>query len=137
MADCFDVKTRSAVMRAVKSSGNASTELRLISLFKEKSIKGWRRNYKVAGSPDFVFPKKRVAVFADGCFWHGHDCRNTKPSANKRYWQNKIQRNMARDRRNNSILRRMGWNVVRLWECEINKNRYTKKLNRLRGLLSE
>ena len=76
-------------MRQVKSQKNKSTELRLIQVFKEQHITGWRRNYRVKGHPDFVFPKQRVAVFVDGCFWHGHDCRNTRPSDNQEYWQKK------------------------------------------------
>ena len=63
-------------MRNVKSKRNQSTEMRLIAFFKANGIKGWRRNYPITGKPDFVFPKLKTAIFADGCFWHGHDCRN-------------------------------------------------------------
>ena len=83
MADTFDKNKRSAIMKSVKSSGNKSTELRLIAFFKANNIKGWRRKYPVKGHPDFVFVDKRIAVFVDGCFWHGHDCRNTKPKQNE------------------------------------------------------
>jgi DNA mismatch endonuclease, patch repair protein len=68
MADNFTKEVRSNIMRAVKSKGNKSTEKKLIDLFKEKKLKGWRRNYPIFGKPDFVFPKRKVAVFADGCF---------------------------------------------------------------------
>lgn len=67
MSDVFDKVTRSAVMSKVRSKGNKSTEMRLIELFDERGIKGWRRNYPVKGHPDFVFPKRRIAVFVDGC----------------------------------------------------------------------
>ena len=73
MADVFDAEKRSDIMRQVKSKKNKSTELRLIEIFKQNGITGWRRNYPVKGHPDFVFPKKKIAVFVDGCFWHGHD----------------------------------------------------------------
>ena len=73
MNDTFTKKKRSQIMKAVKSKGNISTEIKLIKLFKEKKIKGWRRNYKLFGNPDFVFPKSKIALFADGCFWHGHN----------------------------------------------------------------
>ena len=77
MADIFNNKKRSEIMRKVKSQKNKSTELRLIDILKQNGITGWKRKYPVTGHPDFVFLKEKVAVFVDGCFWHGHDCRNT------------------------------------------------------------
>ncbi len=126
MADTFSKKQRSAIMRAVKSKGNQSTEIKLMALLKARHITGWRRNYKILGRPDFVFPQKRVALFADGCFWHGHTCRNVTPSDNAAYWQNKIARNRARDRTITRALTRQGWRVVRLWECQIQKGKLQK-----------
>jgi DNA mismatch endonuclease (patch repair protein) len=124
MADVFDKEKRSEIMRAVKSSKNKSTEEKLIAYFKENKITGWRRNYKVYGKPDFVLPDLRIAIFVDGCFWHGHNCRNTHPEQNKEYWQRKIGRNMARDKEVTDHLERLGWNVIRIWECEfLKKNR--------------
>ncbi len=80
--DVFDSEKRSDTMRHVKSSGNRTTEGRMIGFFKTHNIKGWQRNYKVYGKPDFVFRKQKTAMFLDGCFWHGHDCRNTRPAQN-------------------------------------------------------
>ena len=119
MVDNVSKEKRSEIMRAVKSHGNLSTELRLIQIFKKFGIKGWRRKYKLVGHPDFVFPKERIAVFADGCFWHGHGCRNIKPRTHAEYWQQKIQRNKERDTNITKLLQEKGWQVVRLWECEI------------------
>ncbi|MDE5832331.1 MAG: very short patch repair endonuclease [Desulfovibrio sp.] len=119
MADIVSASERSRVMSLVRSRGNKSTELRLIALFREMGLKGWRRNYPVNGKPDFVFLKKRVAVFADGCFWHGHSCRNLKPASNTEYWTRKINRNMERDREVEAIFVARGWRVVRIWECEL------------------
>jgi len=116
-------------MSAVRSRGNKSTELRLVEIFKEFGIKGWRRNYKLLGNPDFVFPKRRVAAFSDGCFWHGHDCRNIKPQDNAEYWEKKIQRNIIRDKLVTKTLKQKGWRVLRVWECEIKKSQLPKKLN--------
>ncbi|NLO57939.1 MAG: hypothetical protein GX110_04270 [Synergistaceae bacterium] len=76
MSDIFGKDERSEIMRKVRSKGNRSTELRIMKLFKNNEIKGWRRNYDIVGHPDFVFLKKKVAIFVDGCFWHGHNCRN-------------------------------------------------------------
>lgn len=123
MADVFNKEKRSEIMRAVKSSKNKSTEEKLIAYFKEFKIIGWRRNYRVYGKPDFVFPKLRIAIFADGCFWHGHSCRNTHPEQNKEYWQSKITHNMARDADVKKHLEKLGWNVIRIWECELTKKK--------------
>jgi DNA mismatch endonuclease (patch repair protein) len=109
-------------MRTVKSRGNKSTELKLIEIFKKSKIKGWRRNSKIFGKPDFIFPQGKIALFVDGCFWHGHDCRNTKPSDNADYWRKKIERNKRRDELVNETLTEKGWKVLRIWECQVKKN---------------
>ena len=131
MADVFDKRQRSQIMQKVKSRGNKSTELKLISVFRENNISGWRRNYKVKGHPDFVFLEKKIAVFVDGCFWHGHDCRNTTPSDNKEYWDRKRQRNIQHDREVTAIFEARGWTVIRIWECELKKRVAEERLQRL------
>lgn len=129
MTDTFSKTQRAEIMRAVKSKGNKSTEVKLIGIFKSLHMTGWRRNYKLIGHPDFVFPGKRVALFADGCFWHGHGCRNVTPSDNAEYWKRKIERNKKRDRAANNELVQKGWKVVRLWECEIKKGDVRKLIS--------
>ncbi len=131
MTDTFSQKERSRIMRAVKSKGNKSTEIKLIAMFKERRMTGWRRGYPLPGKPDFVFPKARAAVFADGCFWHGHNCRNTRPSANREYWEAKIARNRARDRKVRRKLRAMGWHVFGIWECKIKRSKLPMRLSEL------
>lgn len=126
MPDTFSDQDRSNIMRAVKSRGNKSTEVRLIKIFKARKITGWRRGVKIVGHPDFVFPKLRVAVFADGCFWHGHNCRNVTPRDNFDYWQKKIERNKKRDKTVTKTLAQKGWQVVRIWECDIKKQKIAK-----------
>lgn len=126
MADVFSQNQRSEIMRAVKSRRNKSTELKLIEIFKIRGISGWRRNYRLFGNPDFVFPRKRLAIFVDGCFWHGHDCRNTKPANNAAYWRKKIERNIKRDSLVAQTLTEKGWRVIRIWECQIKKNNLPK-----------
>ena len=79
--------------------------MKLISVFSANGISGWRRNYPVKGHPDFVFLKEKIAVFVDGCFWHGHDCRNTKPADNKEYWDKKRERNMRHDKEVTALFR--------------------------------
>lgn len=128
MADTFSKEVRSNIMRTVKSKGNKSTEGKLIKLFKEKQLKGWRRNYPIFGKPDFVFPKNKVAVFADGCFWHGHNCRNISPKSNIEYWKKKIARNKKRDKEVNKTLKEKGWAIFRIYECKIKRSFLPQKL---------
>ena len=133
--DVFTKEQRSKVMRSVKSSSNKSTEMELIRLFKANHIKGWRRNYKVFGRPDFVFIKTKLAIFVDGCFWHGHNCRNITPSSNKEYWQKKINKNKERDRNVNSHLSKQGWHVERIWECSL-KKQSSEVIGKIKRLIS-
>lgn len=117
--DVVSKQLRSKIMRSVKSQNNRTTELRLIEIFKLNSIVGWRRNYRLFGKPDFAFPQRHLAVFVDGCFWHGHNCRGLPPKDNYEYWQLKFQRNRERDNLVNERLKKKGWTVFRLWECEL------------------
>ena len=121
MADIFSANKRSEIMSKVRSKGNKSTELKLIQYFHDEGIHGWRRNYKVKGHPDFVFLQQRVAVFVDGCFWHGHDCRNTCPANNQDYWEKKRKRNIDHDKEISEMFKKRGWIVIRIWECELLK----------------
>ena len=123
MADTFSKEERSSIMRKVMGKGNKSTEKKLIDIFKVYGIKGWRCNYPVKGKPDFVFPKLKIAVFADGCFWHGHHCRNIVPKQNAEYWDQKRQRNINRDNQVNKLFIERGWTVLRFWECDIKKGK--------------
>ena len=124
MADIFEKEKRSKIMSAVHSKQNKSTEMKLIKIFKENGIVGWRLNYKVKGHPDFVFPDKKIAIFVDGCFWHGHDCRNTRPADNAEYWQKKRERNMRHDKEITTLFENRGWTVIRIWECELKKKNF-------------
>ena len=128
MADIFDKAKRSEIMKKVRSKNNKSTELKLIQIFKENNIHGWRRNYKVKGHPDFVFLNKKIAIFVDGCFWHGHDCRNTKPKDKQEYWDKKRERNMKHDKEITEYFENRGWTVIRIWECELKNKKALEKL---------
>jgi DNA mismatch endonuclease (patch repair protein) len=90
MTDVFSRKQRSQVMAAVRSRGNRATELKLILIFRVNGITGWRRNQRLPGKPDFVFRKERLAVFVDGCFWHGCPKHGELPAANRQYWCLKV-----------------------------------------------
>lgn len=132
MADVFEKSKRSDIMKKVRSKNNRSTELRLLDIFNQYGIKGWKRNYKVKGHPDFVFLSRRIAVFVDGCFWHGHDCRNTRPADNQEYWSKKRECNMKHDLEVTALFENRGWRVLRIWECELRKKKESCLLERLK-----
>lgn len=147
MPDVFSKRKRSEVMARIRSRGNRDTELALAKILRAHGVSGWRRHFQIRISvfgfrifkvkPDFVFPKQRVAVFVDGCFWHG--CPRHSPltrwlrkssmpvragsrrgagagRTGKEFWRQKLADNRARDRAVNRALRRAGWCVVRVWE---------------------
>jgi DNA mismatch endonuclease (patch repair protein) len=116
----FGGLSRGQLMSRVRSTGNETTEKRLAALLGIARLTGWRRNQSLPGHPDFAWPKAKVAVFVDGCFWHGHDCgKNVFPKTNPKEWRDKIRKNQARDRRVTNCLRRQSWRVTRIWECEL------------------
>ena len=116
--DVFSPTKRSEVMSRIRSSGNKETELALIAFLREAGIVGWRRNVAIYGKPDFVFRQFKLAVFVDGCFWHGCPDHGSKPKNNAAWWARKFEQNRARDRRVQRHLETGGWTVVRVWEHE-------------------
>jgi DNA mismatch endonuclease, patch repair protein len=84
-------------------------------------IKGWRRRIKLFGNPDFVWRTKRLALFIDGCFWHGCPIHGHIPASRTDYWTAKLVRNHIRDRLVTKKLRERGWVVVRIWECSLRR----------------
>jgi DNA mismatch endonuclease Vsr len=111
---------RSRNMRAIKASSNATTELRLRAHLIRSGIGGWKiREKQILGKPDFYFANERLAVFVDGCFWHGCPKCGHTPKTNRRYWHEKLARNKKRDTRIKRILQSNGIRVLRLWECQL------------------
>lgn len=135
MADIFTKRKRSAVMAAVRSRGNAATELRLIAIFRAHNITGWRRHRPVFGHPDFVFPALKLAVFVDGCFWHGCPIHGTRPKQNAAFWKKKFAANRTRDRLVTRTLRARGWRVIRIWEHALRRKHERRLLTRLHRAL--
>src|SRR5438093_11817179 len=115
MPDVFTQAKRSAVMSRIRGTGNKDTELRLVAIFRTHRITGWRRRHKLAGKPDFVFPRERLVIFVDGCFWHKCPIHATWPKQNAEFWRAKILGNQRRDRSVNRILKKSGWAVLRIW----------------------
>ena len=132
MTDVFTKQKRSEVMSRIRSAGNKKTELALIALFRRNHIIGWRRHQKVFGKPDFVFRPQRLAVFVDGCFWHGCPRHSTMPANNREFWKKKLEANKARDHEVTRTLRKGGWKVLRIWEHELLPQNEKRLLARLR-----
>ncbi len=133
--DTVSSQERSRIMSKVKSYGNKSTEIKLMKIFRLYELKGWKRNYPLYGKPDFVFPKSRLAIFVDGCFWHGCPQHCRIPESNKEYWLKKINNNKRRDRRVTKDLRNKNWIVIRIWEHELVKKQYRRKINKIKSVL--
>lgn len=121
MSDKFSKEKRSQIMASIHSKNTRSTERRLRASLASAKISGWRMNAKdLAGKPDFVFDEKKVAIFVDGCFWHGCKCKRLSKT-HRSFWKNKIETNIARDKRVSNELRRQGWKVLRIKEHELKK----------------
>ncbi len=141
MPDVFTKKKRSEVMSKIRSRGNKETEIVLAKLFRKNKITGWRRQVQIITSPrrgervkvrpDFIFPKLKLAVFVDGCFWHGCPKHSNLPRNNRAFWQKKFATNKARDRLVNRTLRKSGWRVVRIWGHELGRERFLDRMNRI------
>lgn len=138
MADVFPRHKRSEIMSRVRGSGNLATELCLINIFHEFCVVGWRRNQKLFGKPDFVFRDERLAIFVDGCFWHGCKAHRSIPKSNVDFWTAKITRNIRRDAVVRKTLNVDGWSVLRIWQHDLRcpdrvGRRVCRTLNRLRA----
>ena len=132
--DKFSREVRSRVMSAVRGRGNKSTELRAVALFRKHGITGWRRHLPLIGRPDFAFRDAKVAVFIDGCFWHGCARCYRAPKSSAEFWRAKITRNRRRDAFVARALKEKGWRVVRVKECQLKKpTRFLCRISRLLG----
>jgi DNA mismatch endonuclease (patch repair protein) len=162
MPDVFSKKKRSEVMSRIRSRGNKQTEVALARLLRRHKITGWRRHLKIrvtsdlwrvtrkqrvqdlspvtrhsslAVRPDFVFRRTKLAVFVDGCFWHGCPRHGTKPKGNASFWLKKISGNQARDLLVNRALRRANWRVLRIWEHDLARKKEAHLTRRLERAL--
>jgi DNA mismatch endonuclease (patch repair protein) len=115
-----DPETRSRIMRAVKGK-NTTPELVVRRLVFGSGYRYRLHRKDLPGKPDLVFPRLRKIIFVHGCFWHAHTCaRGARiPQNNRQYWVQKIQRNAVRDRKNRAALKKLGWEVHIIWECEL------------------
>ena len=98
MTDIYSKEKRSWLMGRVRSTGNKSTEEKLIAILKQNHLTGWRRKYSLFGNPDIVFPSGKIVIFVDGCFWHGCPKHGEIPESNRDFWVKKIDANKKRDK---------------------------------------
>jgi DNA mismatch endonuclease, patch repair protein len=135
VADVFSQEKRSHVMGRIRSTGNKETEIKLIQIMRRAEIIGWRRRVLLPGRPDFVFRKQRVALFVDGCFWHGCPIHGRQPKSNVDYWARKLERNRNRDREVSIKLKMLGWTVIRIWHHELSASQQKRCIAKLRRVL--
>jgi DNA mismatch endonuclease (patch repair protein) len=108
---------RSRTMKAIKAKNNSTTEARLRFALVSRGIRGWKMHVGVQeGRPDFFFPEQKVAIFVDGCFWHGCPDHGHIPSNNRAFWKAKIESNTKRDRATRDSLSSIDIRVLRFWE---------------------
>jgi DNA mismatch endonuclease, patch repair protein len=129
--DTVRKEVRSKIMAAVRSQGNRTTEVAFGQLLWAIGLRGYRKHWPVPGKPDFAWPGRKIAVFVDGCFWHGCTKCRSLPTSNVEFWKNKIETNRRRDRRVTRLLRRQGWKVVRIWECGVKRGSSVRRIAKL------
>lgn len=119
-------------MSRVRAQGNLKTELALVMLLRQHRITGWRRHPKLFGNPDFGFREHRLAIFVDGCFWHGCPKHASYPATNRAFWEKKLLRNKDRDRLVTRTLKKGGWRVLRIWQHELTAKGGTRAILKVR-----
>ena len=136
MVDKFSKEKRSSIMSRI-SGKETKPEVLLRKLLFAKGLR-YRKNVKLLrGKPDVVLTKYRTVVFINGCFWHGHeDCAKAKlPDTRREFWEKKITENINRDKVDIEVLEKENWNVITVWQCEINNN--AKRQKRVEVLVNE
>lgn len=132
MADIFSKSKRSEIMSRIRGKDTGPE----LVVRRELFARGFRYRLHakdLPGKPDIVLPKYGAAVIVDGCFWHGHkNCKVFRwPKTRTAFWRAKIDANGKRDTRNRRALRTLGWNVVRVWECELSARRLSKTIDKI------
>jgi DNA mismatch endonuclease (patch repair protein) len=118
--DVFSKRKRSEVMSNIRGRGNRSTERRMAAMLRAKAISGWQMHRKdIPGTPDFYFQELHLALFIDGCFWHQCPKCSKMPTQNGTFWNEKLTKNVRRDKRIRRMLNRSGISVIRLWEHDL------------------
>lgn len=128
--DVLSPKQRSYCMSQIQGK-NTKPEIKLRKALWSQGIR-YRIKNKLPGKPDIVFPRFKLVVFVDGCFWHRCPKHYIKPKTRAKFWEEKISGNVERDKRNNRKLRKLGWSVVRIWEHDVKTslNKCVEKIER-------
>ena len=135
MADMISPERRSALMGRIRSK-DTQPEMAVRRLVHSLGYRYVLHDKRLPGTPDLVFPSRSKAILVHGCFWHGHHCgRGFRPTTNSDFWQQKIEGNMARDRRNLRALRALGWKALVVFECATQPQRRGRLERRLSGFL--
>lgn len=136
--DVHDKKTRSYNMSRIKGKNTKPEELVRKYLFSQ-GFRYRKNDKRLPGSPDIVLPKYKTVIFVNGCFWHGHEgCKHfVWPKSNEEFWKNKIETNIARDKKKTQVLEELGWRVIVVWECELKKATINETFKKLIDELSE
>jgi len=138
MSDVFEPEVRSYVMSRIRKTDTKPELAVRKHLFRNRFR--YRIHYrKLPGNPDIVLPKYKVVVFVNGCFWHAHKgCKYNKlPKSNRGYWVPKIEKNVERDKKNKKELKQLGWLVLTVWECEVEKLNFKKTMSNLIRLIQD
>jgi DNA mismatch endonuclease (patch repair protein) len=132
MADVHSPEARSYNMSMIKGK-NTKPEIIVRKFLHSKGFRFRLHKKDLPGKPDVVLPKYRTVIFIHGCFWHGH--KNCKyfvvPKTRTKWWVNKIEGNRLTDKRNNAQLRKAGWKIITLWECQLRPKIVLKTLPKL------
>lgn len=122
MVDVFTKSKRSWIMSRVKGY-DSMPELQVRSLVHQMGYRFRTHRRDLPGNPDIVLPRHRKVIFLHGCFWHGHKgCpRSKRPTTNRRFWYEKLDKNIERDKRFRRTLQQMDWKTLVVWECQTKK----------------
>jgi DNA mismatch endonuclease (patch repair protein) len=130
--DKLTPERRSANMRAIRSK-HTKPEILVRRALRAAGFPGYRLHRKdLPGRPDIAFIGRKKAILVHGCFWHGHDCREGSrlPKSRRDYWLPKIAGNLERDIRHVEQLKRVGWEVLTIWDCETGRPDLSERLSR-------
>jgi len=132
LGDIYSKRKRSEIMSKI-SGTETKPEILVRKYLFSKGFRFRKNDKRLPGRPDIVLPKYKTVIFIHGCFWHGHHCKAGKlPETNKDFWENKINSNTERDKKNQHKLEKLGWKIIIIWQCKLkNKKMMIKKLKEI------
>ena len=126
--DTVSKKKRSEIMSKIRGK-NTLPELHVRKFLFSKGFRYRLHDKSLPGTPDIVSKKNKLAIQVRGCFWHGHKCKIARyPKSNRSFWNKKINNNKLRDRKNDRLIRKLGYSLLVIKECEVRKNKFKKKI---------